>query len=100
MRTFLLEKSRVTNASLKRERSANLLPGAGRLAAGGQGLPLLLGKTPEDYHYTSLSGTHTVDAINDVRDFAEMDSALESCGLRRRRCSSTASSPRCSTWAT
>jgi len=82
VRTFLLEKSRVTNASLARERSYHIFY---QVLAGSQleglGLPLLQGKVPSDFYYTSLSGTAFVDQIDDINDFKMMDDALFSCGL-------------------
>ena len=63
MRTFLLEKSRVTNASLAKERSYHIFY---QILAGSQkdglGLPALKGKHPNDFYYTSLSGTNYVRA--------------------------------------
>ena len=82
VRTFLLEKSRVTNASLAKERSYHIFY---QVLAGsqteGQGLPYLKGKHPDNFNYTNKSGTNYVDAIDDVNDFKAMDDALESCGL-------------------
>lgn len=84
VRTFLLEKSRVTNATLAKERSYHifyqLLAGA-QLEAFGAALPLLRGKAPADFLYTSQSGTGYVDVIDDAADFAEVDAALTSCGF-------------------
>ena len=57
VRTFLLEKSRVTNASLAKERSYHIFY---QVLAGsqteGQGLPALKGKHPTDFVYTNKSG--------------------------------------------
>ena len=66
VRTFLLEKSRVTNAALEKERSYHIFY---QIIAGsqkeGQGLDYFRGKHPKDFYYTSLSGTDYVDAIDD-----------------------------------
>ena len=84
VRTFLLEKSRVTNASLPKERSYHifyqLLKGS---QLDGKGEPELLGKQPEDFLYTRMSGTGFIDPseIDDDENFREMDSALFDCGL-------------------
>ena len=82
VRTFLLEKSRVTNASLARERSYHIFY---QLLRGsqfdGKGCAQLKGKGPLDFMYTSLSGTNWVDAIDDVEDFHEFHRAMPNCGL-------------------
>jgi len=82
VRTFLLEKSRVTNASLAKERSYHIFY---QILAGSQngdkGLPFFKGKHPDNFTYTSLSGTNYVPQIDDVGDFEDMDGALDSCGL-------------------
>ena len=82
VRTFLLEKSRVTNASLPRERSYHIFY---QLLAGsqqeGSGQPVLKGKTPADFRYTNLSRTGFVDSIDDKAEFQAMDNALDSVGL-------------------
>ena len=92
VRTFLLEKSRVTNASLAKERSYHIFyqllagaqAGAPASATDVPGLTLLSflsGKAPTDFVYTSLSGTGFIDSIDDIEDFAAMDAALTSCGI-------------------
>ena len=82
VRTFLLEKSRVTNASLERERSYHifyqLLKGS---QTAEQGCKALFEKGPSDFSYTSMSGTGWVETIDDQSDFTAMDRALPSCGL-------------------
>jgi len=82
VRTFLLEKSRVTNASLERERSYHIFY---QLLKGSQqpskGCVELNGKQPSDFMYTSLSGTTWVDSIDDDNDFIAMDGAMPNCGL-------------------
>ena len=86
VRTFLLEKSRVTNASLEGERSYHIFY---QILAGvtGAGLDLgcLASKQPSDFMYTSLSGTAFIEAIDDVTDFRAMDAALNSCGLEAEK---------------
>jgi len=72
----------VTNASLAKERSYHIfyqiLKGSQKP---GNGCAALLGRQPTEFTYTSLSGTNWVDAINDDKDFEEMDAAMPSCGL-------------------
>ena len=78
VRTFLLEKSRVTNASGRNERSYHIFYQLlkGSQVEGGHGAACLKGKTPADFAYTSLSGTAFTEVIPDLTAFGEMDMAL------------------------
>lgn len=69
MRTFLLEKSRVTNTDASNERSYHVLY---QLLASAP----LQGKVPEDFRYLSLSGCTTVPNVDDAVDFKQ----LQVCG--------------------
>ena len=81
VRTFLLEKSRVTSTSNSGERAYHVFY---QLLAGsqaGKGIDELKGKKPEDFTYLSLSDTQRTEAIDDTKDFNEMHDALLSCGI-------------------
>ena len=82
VRTFLLEKSRVTNASLAKERSYHIFYQilAGSQTAG-RGLSELMGKHPDDFYYTSLSGTNYVPQIDGARSCCHARSFCHTCGV-------------------
>ena len=75
VRTFLLERSRVTSTSKERERSYHIF------------YELVSGKTVhapdpvESYYYLSLSGTTTVPNHDDKELFDELGTALLSVGI-------------------
>ena len=85
MRTFLLEKSRVSSANGAGERSYHIyfqmMAGAQMSDVGNLGLPFLKGKKCEEFHYLNQTGTTRSDAIDDEKDFREMHAGLSSCGL-------------------
>ena len=85
MRTFLLEKSRVSSANGAGERSYHIyfqmMAGAQMSDVGDLGLPFLKGKKCEEFHYLNQTGTTRSDAIDDEKDFREMHAGLSSCGL-------------------
>ena len=85
VRTFLLEKSRVSSANGAGERSYHIyfqmMAGAQMSDVGDLGLPFLKGKKCEDFHYLNQTGTTRSDAIDDEKDFREMHIGLSSCGL-------------------
>ena len=66
MRTFLLEKSRVSSANGAGERSYHIyfqmMAGAQMSDVGDLGLPFLKGKKPEEFHYLNqVNPTLTTD---------------------------------------
>ena len=85
MRTFLLEKSRVSNANGAGERSYHIyfqmMAGAQMGDVGDLGLPFLKGKKCEEFHYLNQTGSTRSDAIDDAADFRVTHSGLSSCGL-------------------
>ena len=85
VRTFLLEKSRVTSSSGAGERSYHIyyqvLAGANMAEMGDIGVPELKGKKAEGFHYTNQSGTVRSEAIDDDKEFKDMHHGLKSCGL-------------------
>ena len=85
MRTFLLEKSRVSNANGAGERSYHIyfqmMAGAQMGDVGDLGLPFLKGKKCEEFHYLNQTGSTRSDAIDDASDFRVTHSGLSSCGL-------------------
>ena len=85
MRTFLLEKSRVSNANGAGERSYHIyfqiMAGAQMSDVGELGLPFLKGKKCDEFHYLNQTGTTRSDAIDDASDFRVTHSGLSSCGL-------------------
>ena len=76
VRTFLLERSRVTSTSKARERSYHVLY---ELCAGKttytNGLP------PESFHYLSLSGTTSIAGHDDSEEYRILYDALLSVGI-------------------
>ena len=58
-----------------------LLSGLAGLAAGLERPQPVKGQGADDFYYTSLSGTSSVAAIDDVGDFEARDEALSACGL-------------------
>jgi myosin heavy subunit len=76
VRTFLLERSRVTSTSKAKERSYHILY---ELVAGGT--PHTQGKAPEAFHFLSLSGTTTVDGHDDKEEFEGVGTALLAVGF-------------------
>jgi myosin heavy subunit len=74
IRTFLLERSRVTSTSAAKERSYHVLF---QVLAGG-GVP---GLSVEGCRYLTMSGTATIDGVDDRRDFGELTRALRAVGL-------------------
>ena len=73
--TFLLEKSRVTNADASNERSYHVLY---QLVAGS---PLMAGKACEDFRMLSLSGTTAVPGKDDSTEFKNLQVALGWFGI-------------------
>ena len=77
MRTFLLERSRVTSTSKERERSYHVF------------YELIAGKTPhapdpvDSYYYLSLSGQTTCPDHDDAEEFRILDTSLLSVGIPR-----------------
>ena len=76
VRTFLLERSRVTSTSKQRERSYHVLY---ELCAG---KTVHTGAQPADaFRYLSLSGTTTIDGHDDSAHYSELHGALLSVGI-------------------
>jgi myosin heavy subunit len=76
VRTFLLERSRVTSTSKALERSYHVFY---ELVAGKRDAP----GPVESYHYLSLSGQTTCPDHNDAEEFGILDSSLLSVGIPR-----------------
>ena len=74
IRTFLLERSRVTSTSAAKERSYHVLFQV--LAGGG-----VAGLSVQGCRYLSMSGTTTIEGVDDRRDFGELTRALRAVGL-------------------
>ena len=81
IRTFLLEKSRITSTSNAGERAYHIFYQVITGSQEGSGLECLKGMDPKEFWYLSQSDTQTTPAINDLKDFNEVHSALLSCGL-------------------
>ena len=76
VRTFLLERSRVTSTSKAKERSYHVLY---ELCAGAT--PYTSGLAAEKFTYLSLSGTTTIDGHDDKAEFGILHDALLSVGI-------------------
>jgi len=77
-RTFLLEKSRVTNATLAGERSYHIFYQC-IVGANEGGPPIMQGKKPEDFIYSSQSGCTEVPGLNELKEFHDMHKSLATC---------------------
>ena len=76
VRTFLLERSRVTSTSKAKERSYHVMY---ELVAGKT--PHTEGKSPEAFRYLSLSGQTTCPGQDDAEEFGILQSSLLSVGI-------------------
>ena len=81
VRTFLLERSRVTSTSKARERSYHVLY---ELCAGKT--PWTGGLPPEAFNYLSLSGTTTIDGHDDAEEYNILAKSLLSVGIAPEGC--------------
>ncbi|KAL3932462.1 MAG: hypothetical protein SGPRY_000692 [Prymnesium sp.] len=81
IRTFLLEKSRVTSATLPGERSYHIFYQLVATANAKNQLPCLAGKRAQDFVYSSQSGTTQIVDVDDAEVFDGVDKGLKSCGF-------------------
>ena len=75
IRTFLLERSRVVTASNKGERAYHIMYQV--CAAGAAGCTLKI----DDCRYLSMSGTTTIDGVDDVKEFKDVHNAMLTVGV-------------------
>ena len=74
IRTFLLERSRVTQTGKANERSYHVLY---QVVKGSPHCPEGIDK----YRYLAMSGCTEIDGVDDVKEFAELNTAMKSVGL-------------------
>jgi myosin heavy subunit len=80
VRTFLLERSRVTAATNEGERAYHVLY---QLVYDGT---YIQPTTPSSHRYLSLSGCDSIEGVDDVEEFKENNKALSSVGLTPEEC--------------